>query len=74
MVMKKDEKVKVVKKNPTRHKIIVTQDRAMGTTKVPYKTVYTEPVGSKEEAKVREKELREEYKNVDALSVSYFSL
>ena len=74
MAMKKDEKVKVVNKNPTRHKLIVTQGRAMGTPKVPYKTLYTEIVGSKEEAKVREKELREEYKDVDALSVSYFSL
>ena len=74
MAMKKDEKAKVVKKNPTRYKIIVAQGRAMGTPQVPYKTLYTEIVGSKEEAKVREKELREEYKNVDALSVSYFSL
>ena len=74
MAMKKDEKVQVVKKNPTRHKLIVVQGRAMGTPEVPYKTLYTEIVGSKEEAKVREKELKEEYKNVDALSVSYFSL
>ena len=71
MAMKKDEKAKVVKKNPTRYKIIVAQGRAMGTPQVPYNT---EIVGSKEEAKVREKELREEYKDVDALSISYFSL
>ena len=74
MAMKKDEKVQVIKKNPTRHKLIVAQGRAIGTPEVPYKTLYTEIVGSKEEAKVREKELKEEYKDVDALSVSYFSL
>ena len=51
MAMKKDEKTKVVKKNPTRHKIIVTQGRAMGTPKVPYKTLYTEIAGSKESRK-----------------------
>ena len=74
MAMKKDEKVQVRKKNPTRHKLIVAQCRTMGTPEIPYKTLYTEIVGSKEEAKIREKELREEYKDVDALSVSYFSL
>ena len=52
MAMKKDEKVQVIKKNPTRHKLIVAQGRAMGTPEVPYKTLYTEIVGSKEEVKV----------------------
>ena len=74
MAMKKDEKVQVIKKNPTRHKLIVEQGRTMGTPQVPYKVLYTEIVPDKETAKTREKELREEYKDVDALSVVSFSL
>ena len=74
MARKADDKVQVVKKNPTRHKIVVAQGRVMGTPKVPYKTLYTEIVADKETAKSREKELREEYKDTDALSINYFSL
>lgn len=74
MALKKDEKVQVIKKNPTRQKIIVAQGRAMGTPQVPYKTLYTEIVESKEIAKERVKELNEEYKDTDALSINYFSL
>lgn len=74
MARKADDKVQVVKKNPTRHKIVVAQGRAMGTPKVLYKTLYTEIVADKETAKSREKELREEYKDIDALSINYFSL
>lgn len=74
MALKKDEKVQVIKKNPTRQKIIVAQGRAMGTPQVPYKTLYTEIVESKEVAKERIKELNEEYKDIDALSINYFSL
>lgn len=74
MALKKDEKVQVIKKNPTRQKIIVAQGRAMGTPQVPYKTLYTEIVESKEIAKERIKELNEEYKDTDALSINYFSL
>lgn len=74
MARKADEKTQVIKKNPTRQKIIVAQGRAMGTPEVPYKTLYTEIVDSKEIAKERVKELNEEYKDVDALSISYFSL
>lgn len=68
------DKPVVVKKNPTRHKIIVEQGRQFGTPIVPYKVLHTEIVADKETAKVREKELREEYKDIDALSVHYFSL
>lgn len=74
MAKKADLKENVIKKNPTKQKIIVAQGRAMGTPEIPYKTLYTEVVGDKEEAKVRVKELQEEYKNTEALSVSYFSL
>jgi len=73
MAMKTDVKNVVVKK-PTRQKMIVAQGRAFGTPEVPFKILHTEIVASKEDAKVREKELKEEYKDVDALSVNYFSL
>ena len=64
----------VVKKNPTRHKIIVEQGRQFGSPIVPYKVLHTEIVPDKETVKIREKELREEYKDIDALSVVSFSL
>lgn len=69
-----DKKEVVVKKNPTRQKIIVAQGRAMGTPNVPYKTLHTEIVESADKAKERVKELKEEYKDMDALSITYFSL
>lgn len=74
MARKVDEKKEIIKKNPTRQKIIVEQGRVMGTPQVPYKVLYTEVVASKENAKERVKELLEEYKDVDALSINYFSL
>lgn len=74
MVKKLDEKKTMIKKNPTRHKIIVEQGRIMGTPYVPYKVLYTEIVSDKETATIREKELREEYKDIDALSIVSFSL
>lgn len=74
MAKKLDEKKAMVKKNPIRHKILVAQSRTMGTPYVPYKVLYTEIVPDKETAKIREKELREEYKDTDALSIVSFSL
>ena len=74
MARKTDEKKVIVKKKPTKQKIIVGQGRTIGTPQIPYKILYTEVVASKENAKERVKELLEEYKNTDALSVSYFSL
>ena len=74
MARKVDEKKEVIKKNPTRQKIIVEQGRIMGIPQVPYKVLYTEIVASKENAKERVKELLEEYRDVDALSINYFSL
>ena len=74
MAKKTDNIVQVIKKNPTKQKIIVGQGRSMGTPYIPYKILYTEIVADKESAKVRVKELNEEYKNIDALSINYFSL
>lgn len=73
MAVKTDVK-NVVTKNPTRQKIVVAQGRAMGSPVVPYQVLHTEIVASKEDAKVRVKELKDEYKNTDAISVDYFSL
>ena len=64
----------VAKKNPTRQKIIVEQGRQFGTPIVEHKVLYTEIAPDLEIAKQRVKELQEEYKETDALSVSYFSL
>lgn len=61
-------------KNPTRQRIIVAQSRIFGSPEIPYKILHTEIVSNLEEAKVRQKELTEEYKNIEGLSVSYFSL
>ena len=74
MAVKKDEVKKVVKKNPTRQKVVVEQGRSMGNPYVPYKVLHTEVVADKEEAKKRVEELKKEYEGVDALSVNYFSL
>ena len=74
MAKKLDEKKTIIKKNPTRYKIIVEQGRTMGTPYIPHKVLYTEIVPDKEIAKTREKELREEYKDTDALSIVSFSL
>ena len=74
MAIKKDAKEQVKLKNSTRQKIIVEQGRAMGSPKVDYKVLYTEIVESNDKAKERVNELKKEYKNVDALSVHYFSL
>ena len=74
MAKKLDDKKVQVKKNPTRQKIIVEQGRSMGTPFVPYKVLYTEVAPDLETAKKRVAELKEEYKETDALSVHYFSL
>lgn len=74
MAVKKDEVKKVIKKNPTKQKVVVEQGRSMGSPYVPYKVLYTEVVVDREEAKKRVEELKKEYEGVDALSVHYFSL
>jgi len=73
--MARKQEVKVeIKKNPTRQKVMVEQGRVMGTPEVPFKVLHTEIVADAKAAKERVKELQEEYKDVDALSVHYFSL
>ena len=74
MALKKDAKEQVKQKNPTRQKIIVEQGRVMGSPLVEHKILFTEIVSDKDSAKNRVKELLEEYKGIDALSVHYFSL
>ena len=74
MAVKKDEVKKVIKKNPTRQKVVVKKGKSMGKPYVPYKVLHTEVVADKEEAKKRVEELKKEYEGVDALSVNYFSL
>lgn len=69
-----DKKPVEIKKNPTKQKIMVEQGRVMGTPEVPFKVLYTEIVADAKAAKERVKELQEEYKDVDALSIHYFSL
>ena len=71
---KKTDVKNTVKKNPTRQKIIVAQGRAFGTPEVPFKVLYTEIVADATIAKDRVKELHNEYKDTDALSINYFSL
>lgn len=72
--MKKETKQPEKVKNPTKQKIIVEQGRAMVGEPIPYKVLYTEVVENVNRAKERVKELQEEYKDVEALSICYFSL
>lgn len=74
MAIKKEEKKIEIKKNPTGYKILVEQGRVIGSPKVEHKILHSEIVASKEDAKNREKELKEEYKDIDALSIVSFSL
>ena len=74
MAIKKNETVVKKVKTAQSQKIIVEQGRSMGTPYVPYKVLYTEKGSNIEEAKKRVTELKEEYKDVDALSVHYFSV
>ena len=74
MMKKDDKKQEVVKKRPTRQKMIVEQGRVLMGEPVEYKVLYTEIVPDVVTAKQREKELKEEYKDIEAVSVHYFSL
>ena len=74
MMKKDDKKQEVVKKRPTRQKMIVEQGRVLMGEPVEYKVLYTEIVSDAVTAKQREKELKEEYKDIEAVSVHYFSL
>ncbi len=72
--MKNDVKKEVIKKRPTKQKLVVSQGRVLIGDPIEYKVLYTEVVSDKETAKIREKELKEEYKDTEAVSVQYFSL
>lgn len=72
--MKNDVKKEVTKKRPTKQKLVVSQGRALIGDPIEYKVLYTEVVSDRETAKIREKELKEEYKDTEAVSVQYFSL
>ena len=75
MAKKKEEvKVKKIKKD-IRQKIIVAQSRhPMFGNEIPYHVLYREIVPSREAAEARTKELKEEYKDIEAVHVNYFSL
>lgn len=70
----KKETAPIVIKRPTKQKLIVEQGRVLMGEPIPYKVLYTEVVPDKETAKKREQELKEEYKDTEAVSVHYFSL
>lgn len=72
--MKNDVKKEIIRRNPTKHKLVVSQGRVLIGEPIDYKILYTEVVPSKEIAKEREKELKEEYKDVEAVSVCAFSM
>jgi len=72
--MKNDVKKEVIKKRPTKQKLVVSQGRVLIGDPIEYKVLYTEVVSDRETAKIREKELKEEYKDTEAVSVQYFSL
>lgn len=71
---KANEKQIIVKKNPVKQKIIVAQGRQYSQPIVDFKIIHTEIVADVATAKERVQELKEEYKDIEALSVSYFSL
>ena len=72
--MKKETKQPEKVKNPTKQKIIVEQGRAMIGEPIPHKVLYTEVVENVNRVKERIKELQEEYKDIEGLSIHYFSL
>ena len=71
---KANEKQILVKKNPVKQKIIVAQGRQYSQPIVDFKIIHTEIVADVATAKERVQELKEEYKDIEALSVNYFSL
>lgn len=72
--MKKDIKKPIKIKKANRQKIIVEQGRILIGEPLSYKILYTEIVENIEKAKQRVQELKEKYKDTEALSVHYFSL
>lgn len=72
--MKNDVKKPVKIKKPIRQKIMVEQCRVIYEPQIPYKLLYTEVVENEEIAKIRVQELKEQYKDIEAVSINYFSL
>ena len=73
--MKKEELKKTkTKKKDIQQKIIVEKGRVLLGNPIEYSIIYTEKVPNVETAKQREKELKEEYKDVEGISIHYFSL
>ena len=72
--MKKEQKQIVKIKKSNKQKIIVEQGKALSSNPIPHKILYTETVENVEKAKERVKELAEQYKDTEALSICYFSL
>ena len=72
--MRKDIKKPIKIKKANRQKIIVEQGRILIGEPLSYKILYTEIVENIEKAKQRVQELKEKYKDTEALSVHYFSL
>lgn len=64
----------MVNKNPNKQKIMVEQSKMSSSTFIPYKLLYSEVVANETIAKERVKELKEEYKDTEALCIHYFSL
>lgn len=63
------------KKKLTQHIVLVSQGRSsLFGDPIKLKVLYKEVVPDRDTAVKREKELREEYKDVEALSVQFFSL
>ena len=58
--MKKDKDVKkeMIKKKPTKQKLVVSQGSVFIGNPIEYKILYTETVSDREVAKIREKELK----------------
>lgn len=60
--------------NLNKQKIIVEKGKMSSSCYIPYEILYTETVLGEQAAKDRVKELKEEYKDVEGISIHYFSL
>lgn len=75
MARKDDSKKNVVIKKPQAQKVMVTRGRhPMFGEEIPMETLFQKKVESVEEAKELENQLKEEYKNQDAISVFHFGI
>lgn len=56
-----------------KQKIIVAKGKLSSSDYVPFEILYSEIAINSDIAKTRVKELKEEYKDIDNISISYFS-